>query len=332
MEYLENYYEFSLYEDPAHYIQEDQIGEYVNLLNDFGFKHVFGRDVNKDILIAFLNGIIPDRVIVDLEHIRNEQIPSDPYTKGSIFDLYCETDDGSRIVVELQKKPQGDYIDRAIYYSAFPIQTQIEKGRGKYTFSAVYIINILNFNLKELRSQKEVLSTFRLKELQTNTILSDKYTLIFIELPKFTKKLEDIYPDNILDGFIYCLKHMHSHNSQPQELQQVIWNRLFEAAHVTAMNKQERQAYIQKMTTERDLRNQIAYAKEQAEAEGRAEGLAKGLAEGRAAGLAEGRTAGLAEGEFLAKVEIAKSMKSKGLEITIIAECTKLTIEDIEKL
>lgn len=66
------------------------------------------------------------------------------------------------------------------------------------------------------------------------------------------------------------------------------------------------------MTTERDLRNQIAYAKEQAEAEGRA--------------------AGLAEGEFLAKVEIAKSMKSKGLEITIIAECTKLTIEDIEKL
>lgn len=152
--------------------------------------------------------------------------------------------------------------------------------------------------------------------MQTNTILSDKYTLIFIELPKFTKKLEDIYPDNILDGFIYCLKHMHSHNSQPQELQQVIWNRLFEAAHVTAMNKQERQAYIQKMTTERDLRNQIAYAKEQAEAEG------------RATGLAEGR----AEGEFLAKVEIAKSMKSKGLEITIIAECTKLTIEDIEKL
>ena len=320
MEYLENYYEFSLYEDPAHYIQEDQIGEYVNLLNDFGFKHVFGRDVNKDILIAFLNGIIPDRVIVDLEHIRNEQIPSDPYTKGSIFDLYCETDDGSRIVVELQKKPQGDYIDRAIYYSAFPIQTQIEKGRGKYTFSAVYIINILNFNLKELRSQKEVLSTFRLKELQTNTILSDKYTLIFIELPKFTKKLDDIYPDSILDGFLYCLKHMHSHSSQPQALKQVIWDRLFEAAHVTAMNKQERQAYIQKMTTERDLRNQIAYAKEQAEAEGRAKGMAQGMAQG------------MAEGEALAKTEIAKSMKAKGIDISTIAECTNLTIEDIEKL
>ena len=38
------------------------------------------------------------------------------------------------------------------------------------------------------------------------------------------------------------------------------------------------------MTTERDLRNQMAYAKKIATEEGHAEGLAKGLAEGRAEG------------------------------------------------
>lgn len=43
-----------------------EIGKYVDLLNDLGFKHVFVREANKDILIAFLNEIIEDRVIVDL--------------------------------------------------------------------------------------------------------------------------------------------------------------------------------------------------------------------------------------------------------------------------
>ncbi|MBO5407026.1 MAG: PD-(D/E)XK nuclease family transposase [Bacteroidales bacterium] len=89
MEYSGNFY-CTLLQEPEHFYQ-GELPEFVDLLNDQGFKHVFGRDANKDILIALLNEIIPDRVIVDLRHIRNEQIPSDPERKGSVFDLYCET-------------------------------------------------------------------------------------------------------------------------------------------------------------------------------------------------------------------------------------------------
>lgn len=53
--------------------------------------------------IAFLNEVIPDRKIIDLEHIRNEQEPQGTDNKKSIFDLYCKTDNGDSIVVELQK-------------------------------------------------------------------------------------------------------------------------------------------------------------------------------------------------------------------------------------
>ena len=171
MEYSGNFY-CSLLQEPENFYPAE-LPEFVDLLNDQGFKHVFGRDANKDILIALLNEIIPDRVIVDLRHIRNEQIPSDPETKGSVFDLYCETEDGGRIVVELQNKPQLDYVDRAIYYSAFPIQNQVEKGSRKYSFNAVYIINILNFNLKELNGQDNPVSAFRFKELDTNATLKN---------------------------------------------------------------------------------------------------------------------------------------------------------------
>ena len=53
--------------------QLDKEYPFVDLLLDAGFKHVFGRQKNKDILIAFLNQIIPDRTIVDLTYNQNEQ-------------------------------------------------------------------------------------------------------------------------------------------------------------------------------------------------------------------------------------------------------------------
>ncbi len=283
-----------------------EIGKYVDLLNDQGFKHVFGREANKDILIAFLNEIIDDRVIVDLEHMRNEQVPIDIESKKSVFDLYCKTQDGSRIVVELQKESQVDYVDRAIYYSTFPIQNQVDKGCKRYTFSAVYVINILNFNIKELDGDKDVISIFRFLKLNKYTILSNKYTLIFIELPKFTKKLEDIAAGNILDGFCYCLKNMKDLDCRPQELEQRIWSRLFEASRVAAMNKQEQLAYIKEMNTARDIRNQIEYAEER--------------------GIEKGRV----EGKVEEKLTIARNMKQKGIDSATIAECTGLSVENIE--
>ncbi|MBQ7017820.1 MAG: PD-(D/E)XK nuclease family transposase, partial [Bacteroidales bacterium] len=66
MEYSGNFY-CTLLQEPEHFYQ-GELPEFVDLLNDQGFKHVFGRDANKDILIALLNEIIPDRVIVDLRH------------------------------------------------------------------------------------------------------------------------------------------------------------------------------------------------------------------------------------------------------------------------
>ena len=303
MEYQQTYSnKHLLWEQEINY--DEQEIKYVNLLDDLGFKHVFGRDENKEILIAFLNEIIPDKQIIDLEHIRNEQVPFDPETKTSVFDLYCETQDGSRIVVELQREEQFDYIDRAIYYGAFPIQNQIAKGKKRYTFSAVYVINILNFNLVELRGDNNPVSTFRLKELKTNKILSHKYTLIFIELSKFAKRLEEISPDNILEGYLYFLRNMHNFKEQPKEFQQQIWDKLFNAARVAKMNRQERQAYIKKMNTERDRINQWEFAMEQA------------------------KTKGIAE----EKMTIAKSMKLEGISVDIICKCTGLSIEEIENL
>jgi predicted transposase/invertase (TIGR01784 family) len=74
------------------------------------------------------------------------------------------------------------------------------------------------------------------------------------------------------------------------------------------------------MTTERDLRNQIACARQEAIEEGRAEGHAEGRAEGRAEGLSE------------ARAEVAREMLSDGVPVEKISKYTGLSIEDVEAL
>ena len=135
---------------------------------------------------------------------------------------------------------------------------------------------------------------------------------VFIELPKFTNELGKIEQNNILDGFFYCFKHMQLFKNKPEELKQPIWTRLFNAAQFAAMNKHEQLEYIKEMNTERDRRNQISYAHES--------GIEKGMAKGKAEGKAE------------EKLNIARNMKKAAVDSAIIAECTGLSVEEIEKL
>ena len=86
------------------------------------------------------------------------------------------------------------------------------------------------------------------------------------------------------------------------------------------------------MTTERDIRNQIVYARDmgilEGEARGKAEGEARGKAEGEARGKAEGEAKGRAEG----KAETALAMLANGLDIALVSKCTGLSERQIREL
>ena len=296
--------------------QLDKEYPFVDLLLDAGFKHVFGRQKNKDILIAFLNQIIPDRTIVDLTYNQNEQIPDNIESKASRFDLYCTTDDGSRIIVELQRKEQHDYIHRSLYYSSLPIAEQVRIGNETYMFSHIYIVNILNFTLKETAHREQVLSAFRYKEIEDNTLLTDRITHIFVELPKFKKKLEEIDKENVQDIFYFCLRNLKDLKTIPDSLDTEIAQRIFTASAVAAMTTQEKMYYIDNMNTERDIRNQIQFAADK----GREEGLKRGLEEGKKEGIEK------------ATLLMASKLKADGMDIELIIKYSGLTREEIEML
>ena len=285
--------------------------KYADLLNDEVFKLVFGRESTKDVMIEFLNQVILDRKIVDLEFIDKEMHPIERDAKGTVYDMFCKTDDGSRIIVEVQRRKQPFYPERALYYSTFQIQRQVEAGAEYYDFLPVYVVSILDFKMDDDPDANAVRTAYRLYEEASHKLLTDRVTFIFIELPKFTKTVEEL-DGNILEGMYFCFKNMTELESRPEVLDHQIFTKIFDVTELYNMDQDTRDKVLENMTTERDLRNQMTYAREE--------------------GLAEGRVEGREEGHVEERAKNAKNLRDLGVDPEIIAKATGLTVEEIRNL
>ncbi|MBR2437485.1 MAG: hypothetical protein IKB26_00400 [Bacteroidales bacterium] len=115
------------------------------------------------------------------------------------------------------------------------------------------------------------------------------------------------------------LKQEIANTTLPQETKEVFY-RVLDTADVGSLSEKDQMRYESALKNYLDTMSCIEYATVKVREEGKAEGKAEGLAEGKA------------EGESMAKASIAKSMKEKGLDNKIIAECTGLSVEQIKVL
>ena len=163
---------------------------YVNLLTDFGFKRVFGSEPNKQLLIDFLNTLLPaHHRIKSLSYKSSEHLGNTPIDRKAIFDIYCQGENGERFIVEIQKAKQNFFKDRSVFYASFPIQDQAMKGDWNFQLAPVYSIGILDFIFDDHQHEDALIHTVELKDQRCN-VFYDKLKFIYLELPKFQKPLE----------------------------------------------------------------------------------------------------------------------------------------------
>jgi predicted transposase/invertase (TIGR01784 family) len=285
---------------------------YLNPLTDFGFKKLFGEEPHKDLLISFLNTLLPQHhQIADLQYTKNEYQGVTPLDRKAIFDLNCISTTGERFIVELQKVKQLYFKDRSIYYSTFGIQEQAQRGNWDYKLEAVYTIGILDFIMDD--QQHEVIYHAQLKD-QLNRVFYDKLTFIYLVLPRFNKTPEQL--NTLQDKWLYVFKHLHELDAIPSTLSEEIFHRTFAIAQLSQFSPEERKAYEDSIKYYRDLKNSMDTA--------RIEGLQEGLQEG----LEKGEQLGIEK----EKREVAKRMLAKGLEASLVAELTGLDLKDVDSL
>ena len=270
---------------------------YIDPLTDFGFKKLFGTEPNKLLLIDFLNQILPDRKIKDLSYASQEQLGLTEIDRKAIFDLYCIGDNGERFIVELQKAEQNYFKERSVFYTSFSIQEQVKKNKWDYKLDAIYSIGILDFIFDDHKNEKEFLHIIELKNQRHETFY-DKLKFVYLELPKFKKKEEEL--ETHFDKWMYAFTHLSQLQDRPKKLQDKIFSKLFEVAEITKFTPNERKAYEESLKHYRDIKNVIDTSRE--------EGIKVGI------------------------VKTAKKMKSEGFTNKQIKKITGLTGDEIEKL
>jgi predicted transposase/invertase (TIGR01784 family) len=240
---------------------------YISLLTDFGFKHVFGTEPNKRLLIDFLNTLLPDyHQIRDLTFKNNENLGNTLLDRKAIFDIYCEAENGDRFIVEIQKAKQNFFKDRSIYYASFPIQEQALKGDWNYELKPVYLVGLLDFVFDEHKQEDTLLHVIELKA-QHCQVFYEKLKFIYIELPKFKKTLEQL--ETHFEKWLFLFRHLAQLDAPPPPLQEEIFTELFEVAEIANFSPDEQQSYQNSLKYYRDLNNVVDTSRGEGFAQGR---------------------------------------------------------------
>ncbi len=94
------------------------MGRYINPFTDVGFKIIFGQEINKSLLIHFLNNVIDEFTIEDVTFLDKQQLPEYDEQRSLIYDVFCQTSSGQHIIVEMQNRSQPHFKDRSLYYAS----------------------------------------------------------------------------------------------------------------------------------------------------------------------------------------------------------------------
>jgi len=276
--------------------------KYINPYTDFGFKKLFGEEASKDLLIDFLNEVLKnEHTIVDLDFKPTENLGIIENDRKAIFDIYCKGSNNEYFIVEMQKAKINFFKDRTVFYSTFPIREQAEKGEWDYNLKPVYCVAILDFEFNKDKKTERYLSNIKLKD-QYCEVFYDKLTFIFIEMPRFNKKEDELKTH--FDKWLYFLKNLPNFNEIPNILKESVFIKGFEKAEISNYNEDELRRYEESLKVYRDLKGVIDTAFDD----------------------------GKVQGEKLGIKKTAKNMKDLGVSIEIISKSTGLSIEDINKL
>jgi predicted transposase/invertase (TIGR01784 family) len=255
---------------------------YFDPTSDFGFKKLFGDEANKDILMDFLNSILPeDSQVSDLHFQNNEQIPDHEDDRRAIFDIFCISPTGESFIVEMQKASVKYFAERALYYTTFPIQKQAPKGRWDFNLSRVFLIAVLNFPYDfdpKRWKKRRLLRTCTLRD-DDGVIVSDKLQFKFLQLAHFNKKPHQLKTH--FDKWCYFLKNLDTFDVIPKILNEPIFMKASEKARV--LNLSDAEYILYKITESKKYDWELVqeYAEERGMERGMEKGMEKGLELGK---------------------------------------------------
>lgn len=272
--------------------------KYINPYTDFGFKKLFGEEGSKELLIDFLNQLLPPHHQIKTLDFRNPENLSDlPSERKAIFDIYCKSHTGENFIVEMQKAKINFFKDRSLFYSTFPIREQAEKGTWSFKLNPIYFIAILDFEYDEKEEKRKFFREVALKD-QDGDLFYDKLHFKFLQMPLFTKEAHELHTQ--FDKWCFFLKNLVDFDHIPTILNEEIFKKAFKTAELANLSLVQKENYDKSLMHYWELKSVIDTAVEDAVEE--------------------------------SKMAIIKSLLIQKITIEVIAEATGISVEVIKQI
>ena len=237
---------------------------FINPKTDFAFKKIFGSEQSKDILISFLNALLYDArpVIEDLEILNPYLAPRIRGVKDTYLDVKARIIGNKTVIIEMQVLNVEGFEKRILYNAAKAYSIQLDSGEDYTLLNPVIALTITDFEM--FPTLDKVISRFVLKEKDflVDYLIYD-IELVFVELPKFTKELQEL--ESLTDKWIYFLKSARKLESVPETMGNVPEiQKAFEVANQANLTREELEDLEKREIWIHDQRNAIRRAVNQA--------------------------------------------------------------------
>ena len=293
---------------------------------DFIFKRLFGSNDHIHLSKSFINALCrfkgKDKVET-VKFLNQEQLPGNTEIRlgKTTVDIYCENQWGHKFIVEMQRAPETDFVQRLMLYFSRMYASQYEP---TFNFEELYPVIVIAVALKipALKHKKSYRSMHVMLDEETHERDIKEIGFVLVELDKFCKQENDLVTDE--DKWLFLLKTIGSAREVPEALETGLFKEACDLLNLMKMDKMVRMEYENTEALLQSLENTKRDEEIRVKAEGRAEGRAEGKAEGRAEGIAEG--------EHKAKLELARNLLAEKMSVELIAKLTGLSVEEIQKL
>jgi len=279
---------------------------FLDVRTDFAFKKVFGSEQSKEILLAFLNAVLPfeDATLTDLTIVDPYQVPSILGMKDSYVDVKAILSNGTHVIIEMQVLNVAGFEQRVLYNAAKCYTSQPQAGEKYDTLEPVIAITITNFEM--FPDLPHILTYWELREKESMTRYSGDISLMFIELKKFQKTVEDL--TSITDKWLFFLKHAGELTYIPETMAMPPLADAFAFANQAGLSDAEMEEQDRRLDFIRMQLGALDLAEQQ--------GLARGIKKGREEAI----------------LQVVKDLLRLHVSLDTIVTATGLSIEEIQTL
>lgn len=277
--------------------------KYLNPRADLTFKKIFGE--HPDLVISLLNALLPLKAgeeISEIEYLPSEIVPDNPLRKYSIVDVRCRDVKGRQFLVEMQMLWSPEFRERVLFNASKAYVRQLNIGEGYELLQPVYSLNLVNEVFEP--ALEGYYHHYTMVHVEHTDHVIEGLQLIFVELPKFTPHT-------------FAEKRMH-----------ILWLRF-----LTEINEKTR-VVPEELLEVPEIKKALTVLEESAFTDAELAGYEHfwdGISVEKTL-YNSGKREGLAEGKEETQRLIAANLKKQGVHADTIAQCTGLSIEEIDKL